>query len=175
MKINTTKTKVMKIAKERETSLNIYIDGSQLEEVVSFRYLGSHISNDGMCTNDINAKIGAAKTAFYKNKCMQFHKISVRLRDRLAKCYIWSIATYASETCTLRAEEKRKLDCFQRRIWKKLLGIRWRDRISNELLQTTMPKDASLHCMGHVICKRIFLGVDVKGLYLSCMWKSRDI
>ena len=138
MKINIAKTKVMKIARDRDTSLNIYINGSKLEEVTSFRYLGSLISNNGSCTNDIKARIGAAKAAFYKNKVIQSRKISLRLRVRLAKCYIWSIATYAAETWTVRAEEKRLLECFERWIWRKLLGIRWQDRVSNEdLLQRT--------------------------------------
>ena len=40
MKINTKKTKVMKISKDKETSISIIIDGEEIEQVKEFCYLG---------------------------------------------------------------------------------------------------------------------------------------
>ena len=134
MKVNIVKTKVMRIAKQRSGNLQIYIGNTQVEEVKSFRYLGSIVSSDGTNTNDIKARIGTAKAAFLKNKTLQSNKINLGLRARLARCYVWSTATYAAETWTLKAEEKGRLECLERWIWRKLLGIRWQDRISNERL-----------------------------------------
>ena len=43
MKVNIVKTKVMRIAKQRSGNLQIYIGNTQVEEVKSFRYLGSKL------------------------------------------------------------------------------------------------------------------------------------
>ena len=56
------------------------------------------MSSDGTNTNDIKTRKGTAKAAFLKHKTLQSNKINRRLRARLARCYVWSTATYAAET-----------------------------------------------------------------------------
>src|SRR6218665_1473626 len=70
MKINTKKTKVMKISKENgeETTMMIVIEGERIEEVKEFCYLGSLISNDAKCHREIRRRIAMGKEAFLKRK-----------------------------------------------------------------------------------------------------------
>ena len=46
MRINVKKTKVMKVTRGRQGRVNIVIDGQQLEQVSSFKYLGSWITEN---------------------------------------------------------------------------------------------------------------------------------
>ena len=44
------------------------LPGTQLENVESFNYLGSMLTNDGRCTCEIKARIPIAKAAFNKER-----------------------------------------------------------------------------------------------------------
>jgi len=39
--------------------------------------------------------------------------LGLKLRKKLVKCYIWSIALYGAETCTLGAVDQKNLESFQ--------------------------------------------------------------
>ena len=55
MRVNLGKTKVMKMSKE-PGEVNILIEGRKLEQVTSFRYLGSIITSNGSCTQEIRTR-----------------------------------------------------------------------------------------------------------------------
>ena len=68
MKINVKETKVMKVSRKGEGIVNILIEGQQVEQVATFKYLGSIMSEDGRCVNEIRARIAMAKDAFNKRR-----------------------------------------------------------------------------------------------------------
>ena len=68
-----------------------------LEDVESFKCLGSILTNDGRCTCEIKCRIAMAKTAFNKKRVPFTSKLDLELRKKLANCYIWSIALYGAE------------------------------------------------------------------------------
>src|SRR6218665_2292860 len=70
MKINTKKTKVMKISRVEgeEKNMKITIDGEEIEQVTEFCYLGSLISSDAKCHKEIKKRIVMGKEAFTKRK-----------------------------------------------------------------------------------------------------------
>ena len=52
------------------TPIKIMIDQKQLENVESFKYLGSILTNDGRCICEIKCRIAMAKAAFNKKKAL---------------------------------------------------------------------------------------------------------
>ena len=44
------------------------IDQNQLENVESFKYLGSILTNDGRCTCEIKSRIAMARAAFNRRR-----------------------------------------------------------------------------------------------------------
>ena len=74
------------------------IDQKQLENVESFKYLGSILTNDGSCTCEIKYRIAMAKAAFNKKRTHFTSTLDLELRKKLVKCYVWSIALYGAET-----------------------------------------------------------------------------
>ena len=56
MKINIKKTKVMRVSK-KGGEINITINGTKLEQVKSFKYLGHTITDDGRCETEIKCRI----------------------------------------------------------------------------------------------------------------------
>jgi len=89
------------------------IDQKQLENVASFKYLGSILTNDGRCTCEIKCRIAMAKAAFNKKRTHFARTLDLELRKKLVKCYVWSIALYGAETWTLRAVDQKNLESFK--------------------------------------------------------------
>jgi len=79
------------------------IDQKQLENVESFKYLGSILTNDGTAM---------AKAAFNKKRALFTSTLDLELRKKLVKCYVWSIALYGAEIWTLRAVDQKHLETF---------------------------------------------------------------
>jgi hypothetical protein len=77
--------------------VKIMIDQKQLENVESFKYLGSILTNDGRCTCEIKCRIAMAKAAFNKRTIFT-STLDLELRKKLVKCYIWGIVLYGAET-----------------------------------------------------------------------------
>src|SRR5207253_3578250 len=90
MKINVKKTKVMRVSRKGEGTVNIgVIEGVRVEQVDRFRYLGSMITADGRCESEIRIRIGMAKDAFGKRKELLAQKMNIRLKKRMIKTIVW--------------------------------------------------------------------------------------
>jgi len=93
--------------------VKIMKDQKQIENVESFKYLGSILTNDGRCTCEIKCRIAMAKAAFNKKRVLFTSTLALELRKKLLKCYIWSIALYGVETWMLQAVDQKHLESFE--------------------------------------------------------------
>ena len=112
MEINVEKTKVMRISRQ-PSPVKIMINQKQLENVESFNYLGSILTNDGRCTCEIKCRIAMAKAAFNKKRTLFTSTLDLEVRKKLVNCYIWGIALYGAETWTFRAMDQKHLESFE--------------------------------------------------------------
>jgi len=131
MDMNVDKIKVMRISRQ-PFPVKIMIDQKQLEKVESFKYLGSILTNDGRCTCEIKCRIAMAKAAFNKKRALFTSTLDLKLRKKLVKCYIWSIALYGAESWTIRAVDQKHLESFEMWCWRRMEKISWTDRVRNE-------------------------------------------
>ena len=103
MKTNISKTKSMKIDREEEeVTAKIKINGEEVEQVKSFCYLGSMITADARCQNDLKRRIALGKEAFTKRGELLRGGLNKSVKKRLVKALVWSVALYGSETWTIR-------------------------------------------------------------------------
>jgi hypothetical protein len=130
METNVEKTKVMRISRQ-PFPVKIMVD-QKLENVESFKYLGSILTNDGRCTCEIKCRIAMAKAAFNKKIALFTSTLDLELRKKLVKCYIWSKALYGAETWTLRAVDQKHLESFEMWCWRRIQKISWTDHARNE-------------------------------------------
>ena len=60
----------------------------ELENVESFKYLGSFLTNDGICTCEIKCRIVMAKAAFNKKRTLFTSTLDLESRKKLVKCHL---------------------------------------------------------------------------------------
>ena len=131
MEMNVEETNVMRISRQ-PFPVKIVINQKQLENVESFKYLGSMLTYDGRCTCEIKSRIVMAKAAFNKKRALFTNTLDLELRKKPVKCYIWSIALYGAETGTIRAVDRKQLGSFELWCWRRMEKISWADHVRNE-------------------------------------------
>src|SRR6478609_11429270 len=131
-------------SREMGERVNITVEGQSVEQVSKFRYLGSIISEDGRCLDDVKTRIGMAKDAFKKRKELLTRSIREDLRKRLVKTLVWSVVLYGCETWTMRKEEINHLNAFEMWVWRKMGKVSWMDKRTYEQVLSFMNEKRSL-------------------------------
>jgi len=85
MEMNVEKTKVMRISRQPFPVKNM-IDQQQLENVESFKHLGSILTNDGRITYEIKSRIAMARAAFNKKRVLFTSTLDLKSSKKLVKC-----------------------------------------------------------------------------------------
>ena len=123
--INCRKTFCMVVSKERQPpTCNLICNGTGIEQVNSFNYLGSMLTSDGRCEKEIRRRIGMAKTSFNQmSPVLKDHKLSIPLKVRLLKCFIWSVLLYGCELWTLSAALTRNIKATEMWFYRRTLRV----------------------------------------------------
>ena len=135
LQINAEKTKV--ITTDGSTA-NVFLNGTQIEQVKEFKYLGSLVQEKRIAsTNEVHSRIGQATAAFASLKWCIWKKgnISTKTKIRLYRTLILPILLYGSETWTLLKTDINKLEAFQMRCLRQILGVSIRDHYQNEIIR----------------------------------------
>jgi len=73
-----------------------------------------------------------AKAAFNKKRALFTTTWVLELRNKLVKCYIWSIVLRGAETWTLRAADQKHLESFEMWCWRRMEKFSWTDHVRDE-------------------------------------------
>src|SRR4051812_7480277 len=132
MKINVQKTKTMVVKWDGGGVVDITVDGQRIEQVKSFKYLGSVITEDGRSHSDVSIRIAMAKEAFNKRKELLKKGLSRKLKKRMIKVLVWPVVLYGCETWTLLQDEIDRLKALEMWLWRGLEKVSWKDKISSK-------------------------------------------
>ena len=113
-------------------STDITMDNKKLKTVRSFKYLGAFVSDEGS-KREVLSRIARTTAAVTKLKVIWNDKnIAISSKTRLKSSLAMSIFLYACETWTITADIERRIQALEMRYFRKLLGISYRDHITNE-------------------------------------------
>ena len=144
MEINVKKTKLMimnKSEKQKGMLRCITLDNVPLEQVTRFKYLGSWITEDARSDEDIRARVGMAKAAFWQNKELMRRNIRFSTKMRILNCYVFSVLNYGCESWTWNMAMLKKVNAFEMWCYRRMLKISWKDKIKNEEILKRLKTD----------------------------------
>ena len=67
--------------------------------------------------------------------------MNVKLKKRIMKCLVWSVALYAAETWTLTQKDGQAFDMW---IWRRMEKLSWLDKVPNKEVLRRVNKDRQI-------------------------------
>ena len=115
LSLNKNKTEVMVISKKNCTpACNIVMNGTVLKQVHKLNYLGSLITSDGRCINEIKRRMAQAKASFQNMKSILTNKrMSLGVRKRVLQCYIEPILLYGCESWSMTKQTSTSIEAME--------------------------------------------------------------
>ena len=143
-----------------EITPTIMVSNHQLNVVNNFNYLGSTITNDLSLDAEIQKRIGMASSALARlsHRVWTNNMLTINTRVTVYKACVLSTLLYASESWTMYTSQERKMNTFHMRCLRRILGITWRDKVTNnEVLERagipsmfTLLRQRRIRWLGHV-------------------------
>ena len=120
LKLNIQKTKIM--ASGPITSWEI--DRQTMETVKEFISLGSKITEDGDCSQEIKRCLLLGRKAMTNlDSILKSRDITLSTKFHLVKAMIFPVVKYGCESWTIKKAERRRIDAFELWCWGRLLRV----------------------------------------------------
>ncbi|XP_072020234.1 uncharacterized protein [Amphiura filiformis] len=119
-------------AGRNKTDANFSLDGDFIEEVESFEFLGSIINTKSDCTQEIKRRLAIARGVVSNLTKLWKSKLPSSLKVRLLKSTAFAVASYGSESWTMKLSDRKRLDSFELWCYRRILRIPWTARKTNE-------------------------------------------
>ena len=134
MEISSKKSKVMVTSRQgnKDTDKDIKVNIITLETVESFKYLGSILNEEATSLAEIKTRLAIATAQVTKlNNIWNNKKIQLKTKIKLMHSLITSIALYGCESWTFTKQLERRMNAFEQRCFRRLIGITFRDHRTN--------------------------------------------
>jgi len=142
--LNINKTKTM-VFGDRNIENKIQVTDGTIENVEKFEYLGSLITWDNNCSEEIKRRIGKATGALASLKHIwNSKKLKIENKLKILTTCVFSVLLYASETWTLKEIDRKKLLAFEMKCYRRILRINWQDMIRNEDIRKRIAKEETI-------------------------------
>ena len=150
MKLNKESEKVILKLKIQKTKImapcpitSWEIDGEILETVSDFIYLGSKITADCDCSNEIKRRLLLGRKVMTNlDSIFKSRDITLPTKVHLVKPIVSPAVMYGCESWTVKKVERQRIDAFELRCWRRFLRVPWTARRSNQYIL----KEISLGC-----------------------------
>ena len=119
-----------------------------METVSDFIFLGSKITADGDCSHEIKRRLLLGrKVRTNLDSILKSRDITLPTKVRLVKAMVFPVVMYGCKSWTVKKTERRRIDAFELWCWRKLLGVPWTARRSNQSILKEISPGISLEGM----------------------------
>ena len=145
MTINWGKTKAM-VVKRGGGTCNITVNGIEIENVRTMKYLGAMLDEEGSCEAEVDHRIGAASKVIgaLREEVIERRELNKSTKLRVINATVMPTLLYASETWTLLERHKSKVQAFEMRCLRKVEGVTMLDKVRNEEVRSRLGQVAVL-------------------------------
>ena len=144
LKLNIEKMKIMASG----PIISWEIDGETMETVSDFIFGGSKITADGDCSHEIKRRLLLARKVMSNlDSIFKSRDITLPTKFWLVKAMVFPVVMYGCESWTVKKAERRRIDAFELRCWRRLLRVPWTARRSNQSILKEISPRISLEGM----------------------------
>uniref|UniRef100_H3ASA6 Reverse transcriptase domain-containing protein n=1 Tax=Latimeria chalumnae TaxID=7897 RepID=H3ASA6_LATCH len=121
-------------------SPKIYVNNEALDNVDHFCYLGSTLTSSLSLDRELDVRIGKASVTFGRlTSCVWNNKLlTLNTKVSIYQACVLSTLLYGCESWVTYSKQERRLNSFYLRCLRKILGVTWDQRITNnEVLERT--------------------------------------
>ena len=130
LKVNSTKTKSLRI--NCSTTEPIILNRMATEDVAEFTCLGTKVTLDGAPEVEVKARISKARGAFASlNSIWKSSNISLKRKFCIFRSNVRNVLLYTAESWKVTKSICQKLEVFQNKCLRRILGIYWQNKILN--------------------------------------------
>ena len=109
------------------------IDGETVKTVSDFIFLGSKISADGDCSQEIKRHLLLGRKVMTNpDSIFKSRDITLPTKVHLVKAMVFPVVMYGCESWTVKKAERQRMNAFELWCWRRLLRVPWTARRSNQ-------------------------------------------
>ena len=109
------------------------IDGETVETVADFILGGSEITADGDFSHEIKRHLLLRRKVMTNlDSILKSRDITLPTKVHIVKVVVFPVIMYGCESWTIKKAERRRSDAFELWCWRRLLGVPWTARRSNQ-------------------------------------------
>ena len=121
------------------------IDGETVETVADFIFWGSKITADGDCSHEIKRRLLLGRKVMTSlDSILKSRDITLPTKGHLVKAMVFPVVMYGCESWTVKKAERWRMDPFELWCWRRLLGVPWTARRSNQSILKEISPGCSL-------------------------------
>ena len=121
------------------------IDVETVETVTDFILLGSKITADGNRSHEIKRWLLLGRKAMTNlDSILKSRDMTLPTKVHLVKALVFPVVMYGCESWTIKKAECWRIDTFELWCWRRLFGVRWSARRSNQSILKEISPEYSL-------------------------------
>ena len=124
------------------------IDGKTVEIVADFSFRGSKITADGDSSHEIKRRLLLGRKVMTNvhsvDSILKSRDITLLTKFHLVKAMVFPIVMYACVSWTIKKADHQRTDAFELWCWRRLLGVPWTARRSNQSILKEISPEYSL-------------------------------
>ena len=121
------------------------IDRETMETVTDFIFLGSKITVDGDCSQEVKRHLLLGRKAITNlESVLKSRDITLLTKVHIFKAMVLSVVMYRCESWIIEQAEHKRIDAFEMWCWRRLLRVPWTARRINQSILKEINPEYSL-------------------------------
>ena len=137
LKVSRSKTEYMRVGGVDDGE-ELKLQEEKVKKAKNFKYLGSTVSNDGRCEEEVRRRIQAGWLSWRKvSGVLCDRKLSAKVKGKIYKSVVRPAMLYGMETVAVTERQMGKMEVAELKMVRWALGVTRKDKIRNEYVRGT--------------------------------------
>ena len=115
-----------------------------MKTVIEFIFWDSKITEDGDCSHEIKRCLLLGRKAMTNLDSILKSRDITLSKVRLVNAMVFPVVMYGCESWTIKKADRQRIDAFELQCWRRLLGVPWTARRSNQSILKEISPEYSL-------------------------------